>query len=518
MISTQSMPRRIEKVLLIYPPSRIAREGLKFCFMPLGISYLAASIRREFDVAVLDATAEGYDHHEDDTHGFFRFGLPMADIKRRIELEQPDAVGISCIFSPMWPLVLEIAQAAKEVDPGIVTVTGGNHPTWLPERCLDEDTDRNLDYIILGEGEESSVQLFKTLNEGGDLGAVDGLAHRVGNGIAVQPKTSQVEDVDSLPFPARDLMPLDIYARVNITHMVMSRVKRNTSMFTSRGCPARCTFCSSTEFWAKGTKRFRVRTVDNVIEELRDAKERFGITEFNFEDDNFTADVPRAKELLQRIIDEKLDITWNAPNGIALWTLDDELIDLMAESGLQEIALPFESGDQETLRELVNKPLRLKKAEHVVKRIQELGIRHNSLWIVGFPGQTLEQIHQTIGYIGTLGLEAAHLFAYMPLPGTVLADVCFEKGYIDPDFDYAQNAATHGVVTTEEFTAEEITSIVRNFGARNNWRLLVTSPRIFISRHIHLLWNPTAFKQFALSNLRRWRGGLSAARRLREAT
>ena len=74
------MPRRIEKVLLIYPPSRIAREGLKFCFMPLGISYLAASIRREFDVAVLDATAEGYDHHEDDTHGFFRFGLPMVGI------------------------------------------------------------------------------------------------------------------------------------------------------------------------------------------------------------------------------------------------------------------------------------------------------------------------------------------------------------------------------------------------------------------------------------------------------
>lgn len=500
------------KILLVFPPSRIAREGLKFCFMPLGISYLAAALRQRWDLSVLDATAEGYNHEEDDVNGFIRFGLSMAAIRERIEREQPDVVGVGCLYSPMWPVVKDILRLAKDVSPEIVTWVGGNHPTFMAERCLREDTDEILDFIVLGEGEQSSQELMAALEKGSGFEAIDGLAYNdLAGQPVVQPKTLQINDVDSIAFPARDLMPLDVYAKVNIPHMVLSRTKRNTPMFTSRGCPAKCTFCSSTEFWALG-KRYRRRSTANIVAEMEEVIERYGISEFNMEDDNFTAHPKQTKELLRTIIDRKLNITWNAPNGIALWTLDDELIDLMAESGLQEIALPFESGDQETLKELVNKPLRLKKAEEVVARIKERGIRHNSFWIIGFPGQTRAQIEETLNYIPKLGLDAAHLFAAHPLPGTKMAEECFEKGYLPADYDFTENTSTRCAIHTEEFTPEEITELVQRFYTRNNWRLLFKNPMRFVERYWFLLKNPTAMRELVTRNLRRIRRMLQVSR------
>jgi magnesium-protoporphyrin IX monomethyl ester (oxidative) cyclase len=159
---------------------------------------------------VLDVTAEGYYHEEDDVNGFFRFGLSMADIRTRIEAAQPDAVGVGCLYSPMWPVVRDILAVTKSIDPGIVTLVGGNHPTFLARECLERDGDRNLDFIVLGEGEESSKHVFQCLEKGHDFDQIDGLAYVDDScDIVIQPKTHQIEDLDAIPFPARDLMPLD---------------------------------------------------------------------------------------------------------------------------------------------------------------------------------------------------------------------------------------------------------------------------------------------------------------------
>jgi magnesium-protoporphyrin IX monomethyl ester (oxidative) cyclase len=470
--------------------------------MPLGISYLAANLRHDYDVEVLDATAEGYAHEEDDANGFFRFGLSLSEIRRRIESARPDVVGVGCLYSPVWPVVRDILEVVKSIDRGIVTVVGGNHPTFLARECLEGDHEQNLDFIVLGEGEESSRELFRCLGDGAGFETVNGLAYMdaLGNPV-VQPKTHQIEDLDALAFPARDLMPLATYASINIPHIVRSRTPRNSSLFTSRGCPARCTFCSSTNFWAMG-KRYRRRSVQNVVDEIEECIQKYGIEEFNIEDDNFTAHVPHAKELLREIIRRKLDITWNAPNGIAMWTLDEELIDLMAESGLQELVLPFESGDQETLKELIRKPLRLQKAEEVVRMIKERGIFYSSFWIIGFPGQTRASIDETLAYIERLGLDAAYLFAAFPLPGTPMAKECFEKGYIPADYDYTENTSTRGVITTEEFTAEEITQLVRKFTS-HDLKLLFRNPARFFKIYSYLLKNPRNLKELGYRMARR---------------
>jgi magnesium-protoporphyrin IX monomethyl ester (oxidative) cyclase len=403
----------------------------------------------------------------------------------------------------MWPVVRDILAVVKSGDRDIVTMVGGNHPTFLARECLEEDRHRNLDFIVLGEGEESTNHLLRCITKGEGIEEVDGLAYRDGAGdVVIQEKTKQIEDLDGIAFPARDLMPIDAYERINIPHHVLSRVGKNTSLFTSRGCPARCTFCSSTVFWAHG-KRYRTRSVENIIAEIEEAIDKFGITEFNIEDDNFTAHPKHVKELLREIIRRKLNITWNTPNGIAMWTLDEELLDLMAESGLQEIVLPFESGDQDTLKELVKKPLRLKKAEEVIAHVKKLGLRYRSFWIIGFPGQTRESIDETLSYIRKLGLDSADLFAAFPLPGAPMARECFEKGYVPADYDFTQNTSTRGVITTEEFTAEEITDIVRTFSSFHDLSLVYRNPKRFIKNYAYLLRRPQIFKEILYRSARR---------------
>lgn len=482
--------RNIRRVMLIFPPTRIARESLKFCQMPLGVAYLAAYIRDRYEVRVLDATAEGYDHEEEDVNGFFRYGLSQSQIAQRVREFKPDAVGISCLFSPTYPVVEEIAGTVKGVDPSIVTMVGGNHPSWLPRECLDRPLGRFIDFIALSEGEETLAQLLGALNEGRSFDEIDGLAWRGDDGaLVVHPKTTSIQDVDTIPNPARDLMPLDLYARINVPHIVFSKAPLNTSLFTGRGCPAKCTFCSSTFFWGVQGK-LRNRSVDHVLDEINDCMTRFGIREFHFEDDNFTSDVPRAKALLQGIIDRGYKIRWSAPNGVAIWTLDEELIGLMKRSGVREMVLAFESGSQEVLNKVIHKPLKLKNAVEKVRLIKQYGIRHNAFFMIGLPGETMDQIQQTIAFIKELKLEAANLFAFFPLPGTPAYQTCLERGYIPADFDFTQNSSTRGRISTEHFTAEQITALVNKNWTLQYFRVLTRNPLIFLVRYGHLFLRP----------------------------
>ncbi|MCK4412524.1 MAG: B12-binding domain-containing radical SAM protein [Candidatus Eisenbacteria sp.] len=438
------VPRRqVRRVLLIHPPIRIARESLKFCQMPLGVSYLAAYIRDRYEVAVLDASADGYEHEEDDINGFFRYGLSMDAIAERIRAFTPDVVGISCPFSPTYPVVEEIATLAKKIDSRIVTIVGGNHPTFLAEECFARPAGDDIDYIVLGEGEQRLRELLTAIETGASLAELDGLAYRRDGSIVVQPMTTSIMDVDGIPFPARDLMPMKRYAEINVPHIVFAHGCSSTSFFTGRGCPSRCTFCSSTIFWGV-QKRLRNRSPENVLDEIGECIEKYGIDEFHIEDDNFTADVPRAKAILQGILDRGYKIRWSAPNGLAVWTLDEELVRLMKASGVSEIVLAFESGSQEVLTKIMHKPLKLEDAVEKVRIVQKYDIRHNALFMIGLPGETMAQIHQTIDFVKSLRLEAANLFAFFPLPGTPAYETCKAQGYIPEDFNFTQNSSTRG--------------------------------------------------------------------------
>jgi anaerobic magnesium-protoporphyrin IX monomethyl ester cyclase len=422
--------RNVQKVLLIFPPVRLYRETMKLVFSPLGVGYLAAVIRDEVEVRILDAAAEGFHREEILDENFIRFGLDLPEIRKRIEAFGPDIVGVSCLFSSVFPMVREICEEAKRVNPDVVTITGGTYPTFRPEYCLTEPA---LDLVALGEGEPTLQEVIRRLRAGQGFEDLDGIAYKDNGGVKVNPKTKFIEDLDTLPFPARDLLPMELYKKIGIPHSFSAASKYNAPLTSSRGCPAHCIYCSSTKFWGN---RYRFRSPGNVLDEIGELIERWGIEEIQFEDDNFTASRDRAKAILQGIIDRGYQIKFNFPNGVALWTLDEELIDLMAAAGCYEMTLAFESGCQEVLSKIVKKPLNLEKARAITRYIRGKNFRTNAFYIFGFPGETLEQMRETFRFANEMKTDTAFFFVANPLPGTEMYEMARSRGMLRGDFNF----------------------------------------------------------------------------------
>ncbi len=457
MLDSTAAPNGVRKVLLVFPPTRVGSEQILACMPPLGALYLAATFRRRYEVQILDATAEGFSNRRILDDGFRQVGLNPEQIKERIQQFRPDVVGVTTLFSSSYPCVEEVLRVAKEVDPGIVTVVGGTHPSFLARNCLEQNP--NLDFIVIGEGEMSGLELLDRLNAGQGYDGIDGLAWRQDGDVRITPKTTFIEDLDSLPWPARDLVDFEVYASANRAHGVYSKEPVTTTIQSSRGCPAKCTFCSSMRFWGQ---KYRGRSADSVLGEILQVRNTYGVREFQFEDDNLTMDRKRAKHLFQAMIDRKLDIVWSTPNGVAMWTLDEEMLTLMKKAGCYEVTLAFESGNQEVLRDVIKKPTNLKHAEKVVAAVKKVGLDHNAFFIMGFPGETKEQMKESYNLAKRLKLQSAWFFVANPLPGTELYEQCNEKGLIREGFDFTNTAYTRSAFNTPEWASGEVEKLVQS--------------------------------------------------------
>lgn len=471
--------------MLIFPPVTITRAYDKMCCLPMGIAYLGGVLRDRYEVRLLDAVVEGHGEERAVDRRFFQYGLSLDSIVERVQAEAPDVVGVSCLFSNQFPTAAALFRKIKEWNREVVTVTGGTHPTFLPERCLREEA---IDYIVLGEAEESFPALLQALDRGRGLEEVDGLAWREENRLRIHPKTRWIQDLDSLPFPARDLLPVEKYFRINIPFLFFSKSPRNLSFITSRGCPCRCRFCSSTRFWGG---RYRTRSPQSVLAELEHLKNRFGVEEVKFEDDNLTVDGRRAKAIFRGMIERGLNLKWNMPNGVMVKTLADrELVKLMRDSGCYEVILAFESGDQFVVDNIVNKPIDLEKARDIVKQVKAAGIDTHAFFIIGFPGETLAQIKNTFAYARSLKLDKIYVFIFNPLPGTPLFEECLSRGLIKNEFDTEDNCYLISGFATPEWTPEMLESLQRREYWRSTFSLLFRDPRKFFGKYLRRVLRP----------------------------
>ncbi len=417
-------------MLLVYPPVINARFTNNICELPLGIASLASWLKNQVEVGVLDCALEGYEQIEDLGEGLIRFGLSNSEIISRILDFEPDLVGFSCLFSSQFSIIRQLVGDLKKQAPEILTVCGGTHPSFLPESCL---LSTELDFIILGEGEQALSGLIQALNQGGNLKEIPSLAFREEGKVWVHPQRSYLENLDLLPFPARELFSVEKYFKINIPMQSLSRSPRNLAVATSRGCPYRCQFCSSTIHWGN---RYRVRSPENVLSELKELKERYNLEEVKFEDDNLTAHRERARKIFQGMIEERLNLKWNTPNGIAVWTLDQAMLELMKEAGCYEITVAVESGDEQVLKEIIKKPVDLTRTRQMVELARKLGIETSGYFIIGFPGESQQQIHHTIEYARSLELDRCYIFIFTPLPGTPLAELARQMGVLGSDYDF----------------------------------------------------------------------------------
>jgi len=360
----------------------------------LGLGYLATQIRGDHDVKIVDCIKER---------------LPGDQLLPVLEEFNPDVVGSQC-YSMDLPNVRSVLQTIKDFNQDIVTIVGGAHPTAVPDHTMNFLGKELLDFIFVGEGEIGFPKFLKELekNNNQDFKKIPGLGW-MANGKLIINLSAQEEDLDKLGMPAWDLIMPETYPFS--PHGVVCKNFPIAPVMATRGCPYKCTFCSIAD------TKLRKRSIDLILEEIKLLYNRHGIREFHMVDDNFTMDMDYAKNYLKALIKLSLEASWATPNGIRLERLDRELVELMKDAGFYSISVGIESGS-ERIRIKMKKGSNLNKIRKELQMVYDVGgIDITGFFILGFPGETREDIEKTLRFSRELPLHRATFHAFIPLPG-----------------------------------------------------------------------------------------------------
>ncbi|MBI4287973.1 MAG: radical SAM protein [Chloroflexi bacterium] len=359
------------KVLLINPnyvTQVYGEETLDYLVAPLGLAYVAAVLKRDgVDVSLLEANA---------------LGLGMDDIEKEIKRQKPDLVGITGT-TPLIARVEEIARRAKSADKGIKVVVGGPHATILPQEVLKS---QNIDFCVRGEGEITALELVKALEKGGDFGAILGLGFKSNGQIHLNDSRPLIKELDSLPFPARELLPMEKY----IFPLPTGAVARFTNLISSRGCPYLCTFCGQHNIW---TRLVRFRSPKNVVDEIQAVKDKYGVAFVGFTDSNFPLNRKITMDICDEMAARGIKIKWACGSRVDL--VDQELLRKMHKAGCQQINFGVESGNAEILKGY-KKGITIDQAKTAIKQAKKAGLKVYTYFMVGGPGETRETAEETI--------------------------------------------------------------------------------------------------------------------------
>ncbi len=387
------------KIILISPPTdSVIKSVVGTTGPPLSLAYLASVARENgHDVKIIDSLVMDY---------------TFDDVEKEIKNYSPDLVGITSTTS-MIPDAYQVAKIAKNISKDTKVLIGGPHVTFVPEDTLKES--ENIDYVVRGEGEIVFSNLLKHLEGKMELRDIRGLSFRK-NGIVVNnPPEQLIKDVDTIPYPALDLLPMERYQIDN---------KEFGTIMTSRGCPFNCIFCSSSLQFGK---QWRGHSVERVIDELRILREKYNKREIEFLDDTFTLNMKRAIELTKRIKEEGLDISWSASARVNLF--NDEIAKSMKSAGAHTVYFGIESGVQKIL-DFIGKGITLDLAKLSVKKANRAGLNTLGSFIIGFPEDTVKDVKATIKFSKKVGVTVAQFTIATPYPGTRLWDYVVERGLL----------------------------------------------------------------------------------------
>jgi anaerobic magnesium-protoporphyrin IX monomethyl ester cyclase len=445
------------RICLINPP-RIQPKlwGKPSVFQPLDIAYVAGLLEKQHKVHVIDAPNEAWKNLEEIDGTKYRQGLTNKEIADRIMKWSPDVVGVTIPFSGWWKPASEVASIAKSVDKDIITILSGLHPTARPASCLAHP---DVDFVVIGEPEQTMLELTGTLEEGNlaDFKKVRGIGFIEDGTTVITPPRPEIEDLDSLPFPARHLLPMDAYFAAVKENPLRGEIRKPwTIMITSRGCPNNCVFCS---IHIVNGKKWRCRSPENVVDELEQVVHTYKIRQIDFNDDNLTLDKKRMEAICDLIVQRGLDIEWFTPNGVRADTLDEHLLRKMKASGCKKLRVAPESGVQRVVDQVIKKNLDLKRVEEAVVLCKKVGIKVGCFFVIGFIGETKKDIEETINFaykLRRLGAESFVFSIATPLYGTDLYEQAERGGFLRGCFSEDALSAAEPLIETPEFTANEL--------------------------------------------------------------
>jgi len=369
-------------------------------YPPLGLAYLSACLKKErIEHEILDLRL-------------------YANWKQRFVdklLEGFSLVGISSTTFA-FDKTEDLARIVKRKKPGCFVAVGGAHASLMKERILRENKD--IDFVIVGEGEDSFVELCNEIKAERDFNKIKGLAFKKKNGrIIFNGMRDLNHELDMLPFPDYDKFNLSKY-HGDTSFVGILKKRRMFPISTSRGCPFECIYCSVPVI---NGRRFRARSPENVIREIKYLIKRYNAKIIDFLDDNFTLDIERAKEICRLIIKNKLKIMWGPPNGIRVDRIDEELVGLMKKSGCIGVALGIESVDDEVLRNL-KKHISFEQVERAVHLFRKYMIPVKAFFLVGSPGGSELEVRKALKFAIKNKLKEARFSMLTPYPGTELYD------------------------------------------------------------------------------------------------
>lgn len=418
------------KVTFLNPPQTSSKYKFLGVVAPsLGIGYMAAVLEEYgYDVDVLDASA---------------LELTYDEIGEEILKRNPDIVSISAL-TPTIGVALDSADKVKQVKPDTVVVLGGYHPTFEFKSVLEEPS---VDVVVRGEGEYTFLELVQTIEMGGDLANVEGLAFHDEKDLSlvVTPDRPIIVDLDELPFPAFHLFPMEKYKILNITTNV-------ATIITTRGCPMKCSFCSSAALHGDHLRR---RSYQNVCDEIEIRLREQNIDTIAFMDDTFTLNRKYVLDFCAEIKKRNLKFWWGCTSRVD--TLDEELLEIMKDAGCITIFIGVESADQQML-EKMNKNITVSKTENAFRTARKVGIRTIASCVIGMPEDTRKSIAKTIEFVKSLNPNYALYSLATPYPGTRFYNETFKKNLIQIR-DWSKFTLLDPVLKTVDVSSKELRSI-----------------------------------------------------------
>jgi radical SAM superfamily enzyme YgiQ (UPF0313 family) len=373
---------------------------------------------------------------------YFPLGLGYISsyVKRHgaILKDKPALVGVS-FMTPQYYAARDMCEAIKSACADTPIALGGAHPSVMAKETLNDIP--FCDFAVVREGEETVLELLRALErEGSDLGAIRGLAWRDGNQIVVNEPREPIRDLDSLPFPDRDLIDITLYRAQSF----FSYSSKMAAIYTSRGCPGRCVFCCSGH---RMRTPVRERGIDNIMAEIDELRSRFNIDYLMVKDDTFTFRKSRALEFCDALLKNHPGLKWHCMGRVN--SIDYNLLSRMKEAGLNDIFFGIESGDAGILKKC-KKGITLEQSRAAVEACRKLGIRTYGAFILGLPGESRETIENTIRFACSLPLTMAGFSILIPYPGTTVFDEYFRAEPGDP-IDYGAFIASSGVHYIEAY-------------------------------------------------------------------
>ncbi len=386
-------------VLLIYPPYSYPRKG-----PPLGLAYIASVLEKDgYSVKMVDMSP---------------LDMGLSDLGQELMRIKPHIVGIS-FMTNQYEEAIEVSKIVKNINSKIPVIVGGPHATALPGETLESGS---VDFVVIGEGEETMRQLVSELLRGAnDFELVAGIAYKKNSKLLVTERREFIQDLDSIPFPAWHLLPIERYSILASGANVKKKV---LSILSSRGCPSQCIFCDSHTIFGR---KYRGRSAVNIFAEILHLKDSYDISQFDFVDDTITVDKKRIMELCSLIIKRGLNIKWMCNSRVN--TVNLEMLELMKRAGCVRIDLGVESGDKNVLK-VIKKGITVEQIRSVHDLAHKVGIETTTFIMVGNLGEDFSSVKKTVELVKNIITDDVNVAIATPFPGTELYQIAKARGWL----------------------------------------------------------------------------------------